>query len=111
MIREVEMETVSGDLTLSGSFETVKTEGVSAKCVLKATSCPNSIKMETVSGNLELYFPEEYGFQVDLDGVNKSFHSDLSTTTEDGRYIHPGNETCRISVDTVSGSLTIHKAN
>ena len=111
VIREVEIETVSGDLTLSGSFETVKTDGVSAKCVLTATSCPDSIRMDTVSGNLELYFPEEYGFQVDLDGLNKSFQSDLSTTTEDGRYIHPGNETCLISVNTVSGSLTIHKAS
>ncbi len=111
VIRDVDMDTVSGGLTLSGSFETVKTNGVSAKCVLTATSCPDFIKMDTVSGDLELYFPEEYGFRVDMDGVNKSFRSDLSTTTEDGRYIHPGNETCLISVDTVSGSLTIRKAN
>lgn len=104
----LDAETVSGDLTLSGSFQNVKIEGVSARCTLTAQTCPVSVALDTVSGDMELYLPEGCGFDLELDGLSNALHTALPYTRNGDHYLCQGTHgLCKIDMDAVSGDLTI----
>lgn len=108
---KLDAETVSGDMRFFGVFETIDIEGVSACCTIDASmSCPESIDMDTVSGDLTLYLPEGYGFELKLDALSKSLHTDLPYTKDGDRYIcNGGLGSCQIDMDSVSGDITIEQ--
>lgn len=106
---KLDVETVSGDLSFSGKFETIDIEGVSARCVIDASAvCPKSIDMDTVSGDLTLYLPEDYGFDLNLDGVSKTLNTSLPYEKDGNHYLSDGKlGICRIDMDSVSGDISI----
>ncbi len=97
--------TVSGEMEIAGAFHTIDLDGVSAACTIDASAlCPDSVTMDTVSGNLSLFLPDGYGFDLTLDAVNKSIHSDLNYTSEGSRYVSEGRlGLCRVDMNSVSG--------
>ena len=104
----MQMETVSGDLDFTGTLEKLDFNGVSAQLDLALTNAPKSIKLESVSGDLNLTLPESCGFTLDKDTVSGRFSSELATTTENGKVIH-GDGSCIIEVEGVSSSVHIRK--
>lgn len=108
---KLDAETVSGDMRFGGKFETIDIEGVSAHCTIDASmSCPKSIDMDTVSGDLTLYLPKGYGFELKLDALSKSLHTSLPYTKDGDRYIcNGGLGSCQIDMDGVSGDITIEQ--
>lgn len=107
------INTVSGDMTIAGKFQTVNIESVSARCTLDAGSgCPDSIDMDTVSGDFALYLPENYGFDLKLDGISKVLSTTLPYQKDGNRYLCSGKSgTCAIDMDSISGNISILERN
>ena len=100
---------VSGELDFSGSCRTAKVDTVSGDCTLTLTAAPNSIDLDSVSGQLVVALPENTGFTANLDSLSGKLYSDFATTYQDDtmRYLDGA---CKISMDSVSGDLRIRQS-
>ena len=100
---------VSGELDFSGSCRTAEVSTVSGDCTLTLTAAPNSIDLDSVSGQLVVALPENTGFTADLDSLSGKLYSDFATTYQDDtmRYLDGA---CKISMDSVSGDLRIRQS-
>lgn len=107
---EMNVETVSGDVTFNGTLRDLVCEGVSANFRGYFTATPDSIDVDGVSGNIDITLPADAGFTVELDTLNGGFNSDFSTTSSGDRYIC-GDGHCSIEIEGVSGDISIRKGN
>ena len=100
---------VSGELDFSGSCRTAEVSTVSGDCTLTLTAAPNSIDLDSVSGQLVVALPENTGFTANLDSLSGKLYSDFATTYQDDtmRYLDGA---CKISMDSVSGDLRIRQS-
>ena len=101
--------TVSGNVILEGTAEELKLDTTSGRCQAELDERVREIELDSVSGELELILPESLGFEAEVDTVSGSFRSDIPTTASSKGVYTCGNGECGISVDTVSGSITIQK--
>ena len=101
--------TVSGSVILEGTAEELKLDTTSGRCQAELDERVQEIELDSVSGELELILPESLGFEAEVDTVSGSFRSDIPTTASSKGVYTCGNGECGISVDTVSGSITIQK--
>lgn len=107
-VEYLDMDTASGDIHFSGTLGTLDLDAASASFYGKLSSTPNAIEMDSMSGSLELSLPEDTGFTVNMDGMHSQFYSDFQTTARDRSYVY-GDGRCKISVDAMSGDVTILK--
>lgn len=107
---KITLETVSGNATISGSFKVLNIEAVSANCEAYCLGVPEKIEMDGVSGDLELYLPEEIGFTYFADSLHDNFYSNFITTLQGDRHIY-GDGACMINVNCISGNVSINKMN
>ena len=101
--------TVSGNVILEGTAEELKLDTTSGRCQAELDERVQEIELDSVSGELELILPESLGFEAEVDTVSGSFRSDIPTTASSKGVYTCGNGECGISVDTVSGSISIQK--
>ena len=107
-VEKLKVETVSGNLDFNGSLDKLDFNGVSAQANLVLRNQPKSIKLESVSGDLNLTLPEGCGFTVDKDTVSGRVSSELETVEKNGKIVH-GDGSCEIEVEGVSSSVYIRK--
>lgn len=107
-VEKLKMETVSGNLDFSGTLDKLDFNGVSAQANLVLSNQPISIKLESVSGDLNLTLPEGCGFTLDKDTVSGRFSSELETREKNGKIVH-GDGSCEIEVEGISSSVHIRK--
>lgn len=107
-VGKLKMETVSGNLDFTGSLDKLDFNGVSAQVNLVVSNQPKSIKLESVSGDLNLTLPEGCGFTLDKDTVSGRVSSELETVEKNGKIVH-GDGSCEIEVEGVSSSVHIRK--
>ena len=107
-VEKLKVETVSGNLDFTGSLNKLDFNGVSAQANLVLRNQPKSIKLESVSGDLNLTLPEGCGFTVDKDTVSGRVSSELETVEKNGKIVH-GDGSCEIEVEGVSSSVYIRK--
>lgn len=105
----LDLDTASGDVQFEGTLNHLDCDAASANCRLTVYNSPNSIKLDSASGNLELRLPEDCGFTCSMETLSGRFSSDLETVHKNGRYIH-GDGACKIHVNAMSGDVTISKA-
>ena len=101
-VSELEIDTASGDIQYSGTLNTLELDGASADFIGVFQNVPDSMDMDTASGDLDITLPADCGYQVDLDAASGDFYSDF------GGHSY-GDGHCKIEVDTASGDLTIRK--
>ena len=106
---QIVASTVSGNVILEGTAEELKLDTTSGRCQAELDERVREIELDSVSGELELILPESLGFEAEVDTVSGSFRSDIPTTASSKGVYTCGNGECGISVDTVSGSITIQK--
>lgn len=106
---QIVASTVSGNVSLEGTAEELKLDTTSGRCQAELDERVREIEMDSVSGELELILPESLGFEAEVDTVSGSFRSDIPTTASSKGVYTCGNGECGISVDTVSGSISIQK--
>lgn len=107
-VEELELDTTSGDLYYEGRLGELEGKAVSANVTARLDNVPQSMEMESVSGNLELTLPEDGGVTAEFSGVSR-FTCDFETT-KDGTTYTWGDGMGKLRVDMVSGDVTIHKA-
>lgn len=107
-VGEIDIDTASGDVEFSGSLEALDFDAASANFRGKLENTPSSLKMDTMSGDLDITLPEDCGFTATMDTMSGDFSSDFQTTISNGKYSY-GNGSCRISVNAMSGDVTIRK--
>lgn len=107
-IAELDIDTASGDVEFSGTLNTLDFDAASANFHGNLQNTPNSLKMDTMSGDLDITLPEDCGFVATLDTMSGDFSSDFQTTISNGKYTY-GNGVCKINVKAMSGDVTIRK--
>ena len=100
---------VSGELDFSGSCRTAEVSTVSGDCTLILTAAPNSIDLDSVSGQLVVALPENTGFTANLDSLSGKLYSDFATTYQDDT-MRCLDGACKITMDSVSGDLRIRQS-
>lgn len=110
-ISNVSIDTASGDVSYVGHVTDFDCDSASADITAVLTSLPNSINIDSASGNLDLTLPENNdGFTVKLDSLSGKFTSEFETTMSGNAYIYKKG-TCDIEIDGVSGNVTIKKGS
>ncbi len=107
---DLQMQVASGKVDLSGTFADQMTLDQASGNVAIACEgrCPSRSKIDLASGNVQLQLPEDVGFSVDVDRTSGSFDYAFSDSAKQSgsAYVH-GDGTGRISVNMLSGSMTL----
>lgn len=108
-VRTLNVDTASGDVKFSGSLDNLDFDAASADFTGTFEDQPKSLKMDSMSGDLDLTLPEISGFTASIDALSSEFRSEFDTKTVNGAYVH-GDGSCRIEVNGMSGNIDIRKA-
>jgi len=108
---DLRADVVSGSVTASGAFTQVSLDTVSGAVTLDAERVAQ-ITVHTVSGDAMVRLPEGLGVTVDTRSVSGRVIVDGTVRSGEGLFTGPvdvvtGDGSCRLSMTTVSGSLTV----
>lgn len=109
-IGELDIDTASGDIHFNGSLDMLDFDAASAEFEGILTNTPRSIKVDSLSGDIDITLPSNAGFSVSTDAMNSDFSSDFETTIRNGDYVC-GDGSCKIEYSGMSGDITIRKGN
>ncbi len=104
------IDTASGNISFSGRLRQLTIDAASADFTGVFTNTPDSLDMDTASGEMQITLPADCGFRVNMDGLSMNFSSDFDTQLSDGCHVY-GDGRCRINIDGMSSRLTIRKAS
>lgn len=105
-----EMDTASGCAELDGALGSVSFESTSGDLTVKAADPLTSADINTVSGNIAFYLPENSGFTAKFDSVSGDFLTDgFAVNLSDKRYIC-GDGSADYQFHSVSGDVSLHCA-
>ena len=103
---DAEVSTVSGKISLDGSFRQVNGESTSGEIDLTLRTCPEKVSLVTVSGKADVELPRDAGFTLSYDTVSGDLECDFAAK-RNGEKLICGDGGCEISVSTTSGDLKI----
>ena len=103
---DAEVSTVSGKISLDGSFRQVNGESTSGEIDLTLRTCPEKVSLVTVSGKVDVELPRDAGFTLSYDTVSGDLECDFAAK-RNGEKLICGDGGCEISVSTTSGDLKI----
>ncbi len=105
----VRAETVSGTLSISAAkLVSAALNSVSGDLTLRSEVLPERIEFNSISGNTEIFLPENASFSVNAGSVSGNFTSDFPFT-KSGKYLISGDGLCKITASSVSGDISIKK--
>lgn len=107
-VEKMQVNTASGDLDYFGVLKKLEWKGASADCNLWLSDAPTAIEMNTASGELNLFLPDNCGFTLDRSSLSGAFQSDFATTTENDKIVC-GDGTCQITFSSFSGDINIRR--
>lgn len=105
-VEDLDIDTASGDVYFEGSLNKLDCDSASASVQAVLSNVPYEIDMDTASGTLELFLPEDAGFSAKMDTMSGKFDSTLDFIAKNGRYVR-GNGACSIDMSSMSGGVTI----
>jgi len=110
-IKDIDIESISGAITITAStIETADVSATSGKVIISSDIELTDLKLDTISGNIKLILNEDSNFKLDFDSISGNFSSQLAMTIDNNMQI-TGNGSGDYDINTISGSLTIEKAN
>ena len=107
-VGELDIDTASGDIYFTGALQTLDCDAASADCSIEVTNVPRSIKIDGMSGDLELILPPDAGFTCTMDTISGDFESDFEFKSHNDVYIC-GDGDCKVEVSGMSGAVSILK--
>lgn len=106
---QVSIDTTSGDVAMSGTFYDIETDLVSGTLTAICIECPERFEGSSVSGAFQITLPENSAFVCEYDSVSGKLTSGFDgETTEDNVY-KVGNGSSKFNFETVSGDLMLSK--
>lgn len=104
------VNTASGDVVVDAArLENVEVNSASGKTIMKFAQEPRKIDVDTASGNVTLYMPATAGFTVDLDSISGRVGGNMKLEKVDDDTYRYGDGSCRIEVDSASGSINMEE--
>lgn len=107
-IEELDIDTASGDVEFSGTLNMLECDAASAKVHAVFHNVPRSLKVDAMSGDVDITLPGRCGFTANIDTMSGDFSSDFETTRKDNTYVH-GDGSCRIGLSAMSGDVHIRR--
>ena len=107
-VRHLDVKTASGDVIFTGSLSELDYSGMSANFQGTLHNAPKELKLDSMSGSLNLHLPHDCGFTMTGTSVSGHINSDFEVTHHDNQMIH-GDGACEIKVNTMSGDVNIRK--
>lgn len=106
-LEKLKTDTVSGRVTVSaGEILSVRGGSTSGGLSFSLSNAPRSLEVDTVSGSVELYLPEDAGFTLRFSTVSGELSSDLPCRPDGKEYVC-GDGAGDYSIGTTSGDVTI----
>ncbi len=105
---KMRMEAVSGSIDVSGAFDDVEASSVSGSISVRSSVCPERIDMNSVSGSVKIWVPENDGFTAVYSSTSGQFSCSFPTIGEKKRAVYQDGSS-KFNFSTVSGSITIDK--
>ena len=109
-VDNVSVETLSGDIQYTGTLHTLDCDAASANVFAILNNTPKRLKMDTMSGKVDVTLPEDTGFTLTMDGLSTDFTSDFETLEKNGEHLC-GDGRCRIVLNSLSGDVFIRKVS
>ena len=109
-VEELDVNTASGDVEFSGFLGKLELDSMSAVFRGNFHSCPKSLEVNSMSGDVEIALPSNCGFTAQVDAVSGNFDSDFHVSHKGDSYIH-GDGACRITVSGMSGDIFIARSD
>lgn len=100
------LNTVSGNINVSGEIQKMDVDTVSGDCRLTSAISPRELEFDSTSGDIFLQIPESSDFTFEFDSVSGDMNSHFSTIQKEDFYLC-GKGTAQYEADTVSGDITI----
>lgn len=101
------VESVSGSAKIYADFVEADLESVSGKYEVYIGTKADSLSAETVSGSVTAFVNKDInGFTVDREGISGSITNEFAVTADSDKLIY-GDGSAEISIETVSGNLTL----
>jgi len=101
-----EMNTVSGDIDLSGNYQEVEANSTSGEVKISLSAPSQELEIDTTSGDVTLQIPDGMGLELEYDTVSGDFISDMAMVYRDESYILNGGG-AEYEVSTTSGDLIV----
>ncbi|MCC0632514.1 DUF4097 family beta strand repeat-containing protein [Clostridioides sp. ZZV15-6388] len=108
--KSVICNSVSGKIQLSGKTDDLKINTTSGDIKINSSEMLSSFKCDTISGDIDLYIPENSGFTLDFSKVSGNLNSSFKLLQDGDSYIYK-NGTAKMYVDTTGANLNIRKNN
>ncbi len=108
-VGNLDVDTASGDVYFNGTLKTLDCDAASANLVVVLSNVPDSIELDSASGDLDLTLPAGSGFELEMDTMSGDFSSDFPTTNKNGSHVC-GDRHCKIEVDGMSSDVIIRQA-
>ena len=102
-VSELDIDTASGRIQYSGTLDAL------ASFTGKFENTPDSIRMDSASGNLNITLPDNSGFRVEMDSLSGKLHTDFNGTYDRDVFVC-GDGHCNIRYNGASGSVGINKS-
>lgn len=96
----------SGEVYMLGNISSAEVESVSGSITLDTAVCPESIDVDSTSGEVKLIIPENSSFELEFETSSGELSSDLPMKNNGVHYIE-GSGLSEIDVETTSGDLSI----
>lgn len=109
---ELDTESVSGNIIAEGTFINISTETVSGYGEITARTAPAKMELETVSGFINVAVPANIsGFTLNYDTVSgNALVNDFEVKMPQNKTLVYGDGSAQINFESVSGNVEIRKA-
>lgn len=110
---EARFNTVSGRIEAYGNAESFKLDSVSGALRLTVEQSPEDANLNSVSGSVEFYLPENTGFTVKYNSMSGRFSTDFPVAGEIGKKkgkVSYKSGDAAFQITTVSGSMKLGRA-
>ena len=106
LCQSLEISAAAVDIRVDGlPITNVVLNTASGNCAF--TDCAvEKMQVNTASGELNLFLPDNCGFTLDRSSLSGAFQSDFATTTENDKIVC-GDGTCQITFSSLSGNINI----
>lgn len=108
VLEELDIRSINNNIFSMANAKEISAAAVNGQIVV-STHTANKVSMESINGSLTLKIPHDASFQVEVDKVNGSFHSDFECQRHKNTYTHGNSSYIQIEMETINGSIYIEK--
>ncbi len=109
----ITLRSVSGEIVYDGEAESLSAKSTSGDLEMRLSSVPQELTLESVSGDVKAYLPDNDGFTLKYKRISGSIKSDFNLMTsinsKDGSGVYRNGDLRSYTISTVSGDIRLMK--